>query len=38
MRKEKPFQPAPTLGIKIVLTALCVVAGMIVFAHWFLSL
>ncbi len=27
--KEKPFELKPTLGIKIVLTALCVVVGVI---------
>jgi hypothetical protein len=27
--KEKPFELKPTLGIKIALTALCVVVGVI---------
>ena len=27
--KEKPFELKPSLGIKIVLTALCVVVGVI---------
>ena len=31
--KEKPFEAGPTLGIKIVLTILCVIAGGIVVAY-----
>jgi len=33
--KEKPFELKPTLGIKIVLTALCVVVGVIAACYLF---
>jgi len=32
---EKPFELKPTLGIKIVLTALCVMIGAVVVLYFF---